>query len=572
MKTRAAKEIARALVDEGVRYTFGIPGTHNIELYDALAAIGEIETVLVTSEVAGAFLADGFSRSSGEIGVINVVPGAGVTYSLSGIAEAWMDNVPMVVLASGIRSDTGAAYQLHAIDQLAMLRPVTKEATRVERAQDLYPTIRRAFQVARRGAPGPVAVEIPAQFFLLRQEIGDVSYEPEPELTVEPEKELVERAASMLAGAEAPALYLGKGAAGAADLLVPLAEQLGAPVTSSFSGKGVFPESHPLWLWNGFGRQAPGFVRRIMESCDCLLAIGCRFGEVTTAGFGIEPPENLIHVDIEPEVFNRNFAAKLAIRSDARLFVESIVSLIEGARPWEALARNIAVGHAEVVARWERKTSTDRVSPHALFSSLQRHCRDDAIFATDSGNGTFLAVEHLRLEAPARFLAPTDFSCMGYSVPAAIGACFAHPGRDVVALPGDGAFLMTGLELITAAAYRNAPLVCVLRDGKLSQIAQFQKMQVNRETSSVLPDYDLEGFARTTGCRYFRIIRDSELDSVLPAALDLTRRGVPALVEVAIDYSQKTYFTSGVVKNVFARLPWGDRVANIFRALIRRLG
>lgn len=571
MKTRAAKEIARALVDEGVRFTFGIPGTHNIELYDALANSGDVETVLVTSEVAGAFLADGFSRSSDEVGVINVVPGAGVTYSLSGIAEAWMDNVPMVVLASGIRSDTGAAYQLHAIDQLAALRPVTKEAVRVERADDLYPSIRRAFQIARSGAPGPVAVEIPAQLFMFRQELGEVRYQPEPELGVLPEPELVERAAAMLADAEAPALYLGKGAAGAADLLAPLAEQLGAPVTSSFSGKGVFPESHPLWLWNGFGRQAPGFVRTIMDSCDCLLAIGCRFGEVTTAGFGIDPPENLIHVDIEPEVLNRNFPSKLAISGDARLFVEALSGLMDGRRPWEHLAVEIARGHAEVVARWRRRASETGVTPHFLFESLQRHCRDDAIFATDSGNGTFLAVEHLRLESPGRFLAPTDFSCMGYSVPAAIGACFANPGRDVVALPGDGAFLMTGLELITASAYGAAPLVCVLRDGKLSQIAQFQKMQVNRETASVLPDFDLEAFARTTGCRYFRVLRDSELDAVVPAALELTRNGKPAVVEVKIDYSEKTYFTKGVVKNVFSRLPWGDRVANVLRAVGRRL-
>jgi acetolactate synthase-1/2/3 large subunit len=571
MKTRASKEIVRALLDEGVRYTFGIPGTHNIELYDALAAADGIETVLVTSEVAGAFLADGYSRSSNEVGVINVVPGAGVTYSMSGIAEAWMDNVPMVVLASGIRSDTGAAFQLHAIDQLAALRPITKEAVRVERAEDLYPTIRRAFKVARSGVPGPVAVEVPAQFFLLRQEIGETHYHPEPDPGAAPDPDLVERAAAMLADAESPALYLGKGAAGAADLLVPLAEQLGTPVTSSFSGKGVFPESHPLWLWNGFGRQAPGFARSIMEKCDCLLAIGCRFGEVTTAGFGIEPPANLIHVDIDPGVFNRNFAAALAVAGDARLFVEAVIGLIDGRRPWEDLAGEIARGHAEVVARWRRRESESGVTPHFLFEALQRHCRADAIFATDSGNGTFLAVEHLRLEAPGRFLAPTDFSCMGYSVPAAIGACFANPARDVVALPGDGAFLMTGLELITARTYRAAPLVCVLRDGKLSQIAQFQKMQVNRETASVLPDYDLEGFARTTGCRFFRVLRDSELDSVLPAALELTRAGTPALVEVAIDYTEKTYFTKGVVKNVFSRLPWGDRAANIFRAISRRL-
>ncbi len=283
MKTRAAKEIARALVDEGVRFTFGIPGTHNIELYDALATDDGIETVLVTSEVAGAFLADGFSRSSDEVGVINVVPGAGVTYSMSGIAEAWMDNVPMVVLASGIRSDTGAAYQLHAIDQLAALRPITKEAVRVDRAEDLYPTIRRAFQIARSGAPGPVAVEIPAQFFMLRQEIGEVHYQPEPETGTVPESDLVERAAAMLADAESPALYLGQGcgrgrrssgAAGratrnAGDLIVQRQGRLSRRATPC--GCGTVSDAR-----RRLSRA------RIMDGCDCLLAIGCRFGEVTT--------------------------------------------------------------------------------------------------------------------------------------------------------------------------------------------------------------------------------------------------------------------------------------------------
>jgi len=571
MKTRAAAEVARALADEGVRHVFGIPGTHNIELWDALARTAGLEPVLVTSEVAGAFLADGYARSSDAVGVICVVPGAGVTYSMSGIAEAWMDNVAMVVLAAGIRTDTGKAFQLHAIDQLAALRPVTKEAVRVERADDIYPAVRRAFRVARSGVPGPVAVEIPAQFYLLRQEVGEAGYEPEPEPRAEPDPALVERAAAMLAGATAPALYLGKGAAGAADLLVPLAERLAAPVTSSFSGKGVFPESHPLFLWNGFGRQAPPFAQRIMARCDCLLAIGCRFGEVTTAGYGIEPPAALIHVDLDSAVFNRNFPAALTLTADARLFVEALGGLVASERPWDDLAAEIADGHAGVLSRWRSQASGSRVSPHALFEALQRHCRADAVFATDSGNGTFLAVEHLRLEAPGRLLAPTDFSCMGYAVPAAIGACFANPGRDVVALPGDGALLMTGLELITAAAHRAAPLVCVLRDGKLAQIAQFQTMSVNRETASVLSPYEVDGIARAAGCRFFRLLRDDDLDVILPQALACTRQGVPALVEVAIDYARKTYFTEGVVRNVFSLLPAGDRVANVLRAIGRRL-
>jgi hypothetical protein len=172
MKRRAAVEIVRALEDEGVRYTFGIPGTHNIELYDALAQTEGIKPVLVTSEVAGAFVAEGYSRSSNEVGVLNVVPGAGVTYSLSGIAEAFMDNTALVVLASGVDSETDKAYQLHDIDQLAVLRPVTKAAVRVERADDLYPTIRRARSGGGRDPCSAVHQTAKAAAVLLRAGTG----------------------------------------------------------------------------------------------------------------------------------------------------------------------------------------------------------------------------------------------------------------------------------------------------------------------------------------------------------------------------------------------------------------
>lgn len=571
MKRRGSEVVVRALLDEEVRHTFGIPGTHNTELYDALERASDIEPVLVTSEVAGAFLADGYARTSGRPGVLNLVPGAGVTHALSGIAEAWMDNVPMVVIACGIRSDTGASYQLHAIDQLAVLEPVTKMTFRVQRPADLYPTLRRAFAETRRGTPGPVAVEIPANFMLLTHDFPDPRWDPEPEVGPEASWGLIEEAGRRLADAAFPALYVGAGAAGAAGLVVELAERLGAPVATTISGKGVMPESHPLWLWNGFGAMAPPHLRSIMDRCDCLLAIGCRFSEVATGSFGAHPPPNLIHVDTDPEVFNRNAHTAVAIASDARDFLEQVVGLVGDRRPSQGLEAEIAAGHAKVVKRWRGRTSDDRVTPWRLFESLQRHARPDAVFAADSGNGTFLAMEHLRLDAPACFIGPIDYSCMGYSIPAAIGAAFAHPGRDVIALAGDGALLMTGLELLTAATYRAAPLVCVLRDGKLGQIAQFQKIPLNRETCSVLPDYDLEAFARMVGSRYFRIVADDELDSVLPNALQFAREGVPAVVEVAIDYTQKTWFTRGVVATNFWRLPWGDRVRMLGRAVGRRI-
>jgi acetolactate synthase-1/2/3 large subunit len=572
MRTRGSKLVVQALRDEGAKHVFGIPGTHNIELWDALSDEESVQSVLVADERGAAFMADGLARTSGEVGVLNLVPGAGVSQAMSGIAEAYMDGVPVVVLACGIRSDTGHAYQLHAVDQAAMLWPVVKDVRQVRRAAEIYPAVRRAFQIARRETPGPVVVEIPANLYMLVQEVESVGFEPDPELPAEPDRDLVEQAAKMLAAAKQPALYLGFGAAGAAELLVPLAEQLGAPVTTTFSGKGVYPEDHPLFLWNGFGAQAPKFVRQVMDRCDCLLAIGCRFSEVTTGSYGLDIPENLVHVDINAEVFNRNFQAKVAIRADARLFVEALCELIEGERPWQTLGERITEGHRRVREQWQRSPDETRVSPIHLFEALQRHCSADTIFATDSGNGTFLAMEQLRLMGgPGCFIAPVDFSCMGYAVPAAIGAALANPGRDVVALPGDGALLMTGLELLTAGSYRAAPLVCVLRDGKLAQIAQFQKIPMNRETASVLPDYSVQGLAETVGAKYFRVIRDHELDTVVPAALEVTRDGRPAVVEVAIDYSRKTYFTKGVVKTVFWRLPWGDRLRMLGRALKRRL-
>ncbi len=572
MRLRGSKLVARALADEGVKFTFGIPGTHNIELYDAIEDEPGLEAVLVTSEVAGAFMGDGVSRSSDQIGVLNVVPGAGVTHSMSGIAEAYMDNVPLVVLACGIRQDTGAAFQLHDIDQLAILRPVTKQAVRIGSAAEIYPTIRRAFQVARQAPAGPVAVEIPADFMMLTQKVPNPAWEAVVDTVQAPGRDLVERAARLLGEARNPAIYVGAGAVGGRHDLITLAEQLGAPVVTTFQGKGVFPESHPLWLWAGIGRTTPPFVQTIMERSDCLLAVGCRFGEVATGSYGMETPDRLIHVDVDPRVLGRNVPTTLAIAADAGAFLGMLTRLIEGNRPFESLAREIAEGHEKVRRSWSASASKARVTPHALFTSLQRHCGDDAIYTTDSGNGTFLAAEHLRLNHPGCFLGPIDFSCMGYSVPASIGAAFANPDRDVVTLAGDGAFLMTGLEALTAATYGAAPLICVLRDGKHGLIAEFQKIPLNRQTCSILPEYSLQSVAEAVGCRYFRAVRDSELDAVIAASLELVRKRIPVILEIAIDYSEKTYFSRGVVATNFWRFPWRERMRMVGRALLRRMG
>lgn len=569
-KMTGSELVVQALEDEGIAFAFGIPGTHNIELYDSLARSAKVRPVLVTDEQSASFMADGVARSSGRIAVVNVVPGAGLTHALSGIAEGYLDNVPMLVLACGIRRDTGKAYQLHDVDQLAIAKPVTKAQFRTEQGADIYRTLRQACAIARQAPAGPVIVEIPAEQYLFRHEVDLTAPEIANQVSA-PDSDDVGAALRLLQSAKRPLLYLGAGAADAGADLITLSERLNAPVTTTFQGKGVVSEKHPLWLWCGFGASAPPSVRKIAESCDVTLAIGCRFGEVATGSYGLQPPGKLIHVDIDRNVLGRNYRADAAIESDAALFVRALLAELPSHPQDDTLRSEIAAGHAQLWTDWATAPNPDRVYPPHLLRTLQAVVGDDAIYSTDSGNGTFLAMECLRLTNQRSFLAPVDYSCMGYSVPAAIGAALACPGRQSVALAGDGAFLMTGMELLTAAQLDAPVMVLVLRDRELAQIAQFQQIALGRKSCSELPDYDLSAISRGVGVEYLHLQRNDDTESVLKQALTITSSGKPVLVEVAIDYSQKTYFTRGVVRTNLGRLPWNERIRFVWRALSRKL-
>ena len=562
--------VVRALEDEGIDFTFGVPGTHNIELYDSLARSERVRPILVTDEQSASFMADGVARSSGRLAAVNVVPGAGLTHALSGIAEAYLDGIPMLVLACGIRRDLGKAFQLHDVDQVALARPVTKAQFRAEHGSEIYDTIRRACCVARQAPAGPVMVEIPAEHYLFRHEGQPVAGDaPAESYSARPEE--IESAADLLEASRRPLLYLGLGAAAAASDLVVLAERLNAPVATTIQGKGVFAESHPLWLWCGFGATAPRFVQKAAASCDLTLALGCRFSEVGTGSYGLEPPGKLIHVDADPSVLGRNYPASLAILSDSAAFVSSLLPRVELRPVDNGLRQAIRDGHEEIWSGWKEPTDSAGVFPPHLLRTLQALVGPGAVYTTDSGNGTFLAMECLRLERPRSFLAPVDYSCMGYAVPAALGATLACPGRPVVSLAGDGAFLMTGLELLTASHLRLPVMVLVLRDRELAQIAQFQQAALGRKASSKLADFNLEAICRGVGAEYLAMDRNQEVEAVLRQALTVTRSGRPVVVEVAVDYSRKTYFTRGVLRTNLGRLSWPDRLRFVLRSLSRRV-
>lgn len=567
-KLSGGEIVVRALEDERIPFAFGIPGTHNIELYDALARSTSVRPVLVTDEQSASFMADGVWRASGRMACANLVPGAGLTHAMSGIAEAFLDNVPMLVLGCGIRRDTRHAYQLHDVDQLALARPVTKTQIRPESARELYGAIRHACSIARSGVPGPVFVEVPANFYLFTHDVTLDYTEPLVISHVDPEQ--VARVAQLLQRAKRPLLYIGNGAAAAAGDVLLLAERLEAPVATTFTAKGVFPESHPLALWPGFGAAAPPFARALASECHATLAIGCRFAEVGTGSYGLEPPRPLVHVDIDPAVLNRNFEADIALAGDAGAFIRALLRELP-ARPKDAEMRAaIRAGHDAVWQDWLGHAS-DRVSPPRLLRALQAQFGPETIFAADSGNGLFIGMECLRLDAGGRFLGPVDYSCMGYSVPAAIGAQLARPDAPVVALAGDGALLMTGLEMITAVSEEAPLVIVVLRDRELAQIAQFQQTALSRKTCSEIGDYDVALLAGAVGITALRLDRDADIETVLAEAQAITRTGKPVIIDVAIDYSVKTYFTKGVIKTNFLRLPWSDRLRFAGRAITRKL-
>jgi acetolactate synthase-1/2/3 large subunit len=575
MKKTAAWLAVHALENLGVRHTFGIPGVHNTELYDELNDSSQITPVLVTHEGGAAFMADATSRVSNSIGTMVIVPAAGVTHAASGIGEALLAGVPMLVIAGGVRTDLPFRYQLHQIDQHAFLRPLTKATFLVQSHRDVVPTIYAAWRIATSGEPGPVFVELPVNLQLFPGEVDDVpALEPAPAAPA-PAPERVAQAADLLVAAQRPGMFVGWGACGAAAEVVALAEFLQAPVSTTLQGLSAFPANHPLHTGYSFGASAVPAARNAFAGCDALLAIGTRFAELATGSFGVTVPGNLVHVDINPQVFNANYRAKIAIEGDARVVAAALLAELKSRhapRPAAgALLEQIRRDKRAYRDAWYAHDSRGRVNPARFFDALRERLPDDAIVSVDDGNHTYLTAELFPVLAPRSLIVPTDFNCMGYAVPAAIGAKLACPGREVAAIVGDGAFMMTCMEIVTAAQHRLGIVFCVFQDGELSQISQAQSITYQRAPCTTLGALNLEGVALATGAAYVRIADDAGIGAGLDEARAAARAGRPVIVEVNIDYSKRTAFTQGVLKTNFRRFPLAQKLRMVLRVLARKL-
>lgn len=558
MKKTGAALAVYALEQLPIRYTFGIPGVHNTELYDELGKSKKIRPILVTHEGGAAFIADGISRTSGDIGTLVIVPTAGMTNALSGIGEAFLDGIPMLIISGGVRRDTGKSYQLHEIDQQKILAGITKKYYLIREHKEIVPAIFEAYRLAVSGQPGPVFIEIPADIQLFSGEAGNYRAHRVPLASPHHvNDERIVEAAKLLRTARHPGIFAGWGARHATELLVRIAEMISAPVAVSMQGLSVFPGNHPLFAGMGFGPASVPAAYNAFRNCDCMLALGVRFGEIPTGSFGTRVPADLIHIDIDPGVFNKNYPAKIAIEGDAaevlaKLLLE-LKSMNVPARG-KSVASQIAKDRTAYLGEW-KKLKTVRVNPALFFAELRRQLSDDAFVAVDDGNHTYLAAELFTSLKSGHFITPTDFNSMGYCVPAAIGARLANPGKQAVGIVGDGSFLMTCMEIVTAAREKLGIVYYVFNDGELSQISQSQEMTYRRKTCTVLGKLNWKGLSETVGASYLELNENDQIGPVIRDSLKLSASGIPVIVGVDIEYGKRTRFTSGVVKTVSRKFP-----------------
>ncbi|MGQ9622884.1 MAG: biosynthetic-type acetolactate synthase large subunit [Candidatus Caldatribacteriaceae bacterium] len=535
MRMKGAQVLVELLKREGVEVIFGYPGGAVLDIYDVLFDTPEIRHILVRHEQGAAHAADGYARTTGKVGVCMATSGPGATNLVTGLANAYMDSVPIVAITGQVFTHLIGKDSFQEADTTGITMPVTKHNFLVTNPEDLPYVVREAFYIASSGRPGPVVVDLPRDVqqkmieLVYPEKVKILGYRP----TYRGHVKQITLAAGAIQEAKRPLLYVGGGviASGASEALFELATKADIPVTHTLMGKGAFPESHPLSL-GMLGMHGTYWANKAVMRCDLLIAVGARFDDRVTGKLDtFAPNARIIHIDIDPAEIGKNVKPHIPIVGDARMVLSELVKKVEA---------TVHPEWREEIEKWRReyrppyRESTKLLPQYVIERIYEKTKHLDTILVTDVGQHQMWAAQRYPREKPRTWASSGGLGTMGYGLPASIGAQIGNPQKTVILISGDGSIFMKIQELITAVNYCLPIKIFVMNNSFLGMVRQWQGcLYKERYSCTRLVNPDLSTVVQAFGAVGVTVTRKEDLDCAIDRALEVTDR--PVLVDCQVE-------------------------------------
>ena len=550
-KLSGAEMVVQSLRDQGVEFLFGYPGGAVLDIYDAIHTLGGIEHILVRHEQAAVHMADGYARATGKVGCVLVTSGPGATNAITGIATAYADSIPLVVLSGQVPSGLIGSDAFQECDMVGISRPVVKHSFLVKNPEDIPTIIKKAFYIASTGRPGPVVIDLPKDVvnplnkfaYTYPEEVTLRSYSP----TVQGHKGQIKKALKALLVAKKPVLFVGGGviSANCHNALTRFAKQLNLPVTSSLMGLGAFPGTDRQFL-GMLGMHGTYEANTAMHNSDLILGIGVRFDDRTTNNLAKYCPNaKVIHVDVDPTSISKTVPVAIPIVGSAESVLDEFLSLLED--------ENLAKSQSDLTDWWkeieqwkaEKCLNFDRhsgvIKPQQVLETIYRLTKGNAYVASDVGQHQMFAALHYPFDQPRRWINSGGLGTMGFGLPAALGVKLADPKATVVCITGDGSIQMNIQELSTAKQYDIPIVVICLNNHFLGMVKQWQDLIYSGRHSQTymnsLPDF--VKLAEAYDHVGIQIAKPEELEEKLQQAFSIKNKLV--FVDVNVDANEHVY-------------------------------
>ncbi len=547
-----AEMVVQSLIEESVEQIFGYPGGSVLDIYDALhAKTDQIKHVLVRHEQAATHMADGYARATGKPGVVLVCSGPGATNTITGIATAYMDSIPMIVISGNVPNNLIGNDAFQECDIVGVSRPVVKHSFLVKKAEDIPETIKKAFYISTTGRPGPVVIDLPKDIlnpqiklpYEYPESISMRSYKP----TTSGHKGQIKKALKSLVEAKKPVLYIGGGAviSGASEYIQELSEQLNLPVVSTLMGLGAFPGTHKNSL-GMLGMHGTYEANMAMHEADLIFGIGVRFDDRTTNNLEKYCPNaKVMHIDIDPSSISKNVKVDLPIVGSADKVLATMVGLLN--EQGSSSDQDAITNWWEEIQVWRNRnclayeTSSERIKPQQVIETLHKLTNGDAYVASDVGQHQMFAALYYPFNKPRRWINSGGLGTMGFGLPAGMGVKFARPEEEVVVVTGDGSIQMNIQELSTAMQYDIPVKIINLNNRFLGMVKQWQDIiYQGRHSNSYMSSVpDFAAIAEAYGHVGIRIETPDQLEAGLQKALDMKDRLV--FVDINVDETEHVY-------------------------------